>query len=144
VATAIKKPSKIGSTMVRLNRPPVTTFRGVRFSLKFFVDLLYETGPQTADLLYLGRTFGVKKLTKNSKFLLQLVFELQVASFRGNCTSGFKFGRTVTVFKLLSVTLPHLYLNKFPPGVIFYSMTDRCCHLLGLFYSIFRTEKEQF
>jgi hypothetical protein len=50
---------------------------------------------------------------------------------------------TGTVFKLSSAILPHSYLKEFPPGVLFYSMTDRCCHLLRLGYSIFRTEKEQ-
>jgi hypothetical protein len=36
-----------------------------RFSLNFLVDLLYETGPQAAGLLYFGRTFGGgKKSTK--------------------------------------------------------------------------------
>jgi hypothetical protein len=40
--------------------------------------------------------------------------------------------------------LVHSYLKEFPPGALFYSITDRCCHLLRLFYSIFRTEKEQF
>jgi hypothetical protein len=33
----------------------------VRFSLNFLVDLLYETGPQAAGLLYFGRTFGGKE-----------------------------------------------------------------------------------
>jgi hypothetical protein len=42
----------------------------------------------------------VKKSTEDSTSLLQHVFELQVASSRGNCTSVFKFGRTGTVFKL--------------------------------------------
>jgi hypothetical protein len=93
-----------------------------------------------ADLLYFGRTFGVKKSTKNSKILLHPVFELQVASFHVNCTSGFKFGRRCR----FQAILRHSYLKKFPLGALFYSMTDRGYHLLRLFYSIFRTEKEQF
>jgi hypothetical protein len=55
------------------------------------------------------------KSRKNSKILLQPVLELQV-TFRVNCTSGFKFGRTGTVFKLSSAIFAHSYLKKFRQG----------------------------